>query len=126
MLLGLKTDTAHRDYVTGLSSPPAPMTEEMKKSLKELKNLWGYEEFIEFCQDFNIKSTALLTGIQAGDAYLTIVPLDLETNTTKGLSFHHFCQLLLCISLIAYREYKNVTPINKVFCYYSIILNCIL
>ena len=49
-----------------------------------------------------------------GDVYLTVVPLDMELKATKGMDFTQFCQLLICISLVAYRDYTHITPINKV------------
>jgi hypothetical protein len=36
----------------------------------------GHKEFFQFCQDFKLKSSALLSAIQVGEVYLTAAPLD--------------------------------------------------
>ena len=91
------------------------MTDELKQQMREMRFLWGFEEYLEFCHDFNLKSTTLLTGIQTGDVYLTVVPLDPELKTTRGMNFNQFCQVLICMSAVAYRDIKyNTSPLNKV------------
>lgn len=107
--------TNNRNAVTNKSAIPIPVSPETKEALKSLRDLWGFEEYAEFCHDFNLKSTALLTGIQVGDVFLTVVPLDNTLKTIKGLNFDQFCKVLLCMALVAYRDISNpkITSVCK-------------
>lgn len=94
---------------------PERMTENQKKMMKSLTNLWGYEEFVVFCHDFNLKSTSLLTAIQAGEVYLSVVPVDIDVCTTRGMNFTQFCQGIICMAIAGYRDCApEVTTLNKV------------
>jgi hypothetical protein len=81
----------------------------------------------QFCQDFSIKSTALLTATQLGDIYLTIVPLQStsavqgtdahrhcesagEGLMVAGMSFELFCRALMFMALVAYRNLDAAVP----------------
>ena len=117
---GKQLQENNREEITNITAPPAPLTDELKLQMKEMRFLWGFEEYLEFCHDFNLKSTTLLTGIQTGDVYLSVVPLDLELKTTKGMNFNQFCQILICMSIVAYRDISYVTtPVNKVIYIYK-------
>lgn len=82
---------------------------------------------IQFTQDFCLKSTALLTATQLGDIYLTVVPLQNtaavqqsdahrhnegvgEGLMVAGMSFALFCQAILYMALLAYRNLDPAVP----------------
>lgn len=46
----------------------------------------GHKEFFQFCQDFKLKSSALLSAIQVGEVYLTAAPLDDGSCSNDGTS----------------------------------------
>ena len=115
--MAMASHLTRRGKTSSVNTTAAPerMTEAQKKMMKALNNLLGYEEFVTFCHDFNLKSTALLTGIQAGEVYLAVVPLDLESCTTKGMNFTQFCQALVCMALTGYRDCaSSVSALSKV------------
>jgi hypothetical protein len=79
------------------------------------KDLITYKEYIQFCHDFSLRSTALLTAIQVGEVYLNCVSLDPVTRALKGMNFETFCMSLICMSAIAYRDADPSVPMqNKV------------
>jgi hypothetical protein len=115
--MAMASQLTRRGKTSSVSTTAAPerMTDAQKKMMKSLNNLWGYEEFVAFCHDFNLKSTALLTGIQAGEVYLAVVPLDLDVCTTRGMNFTQFCQAVVAMALTGYRDCApGVTALSKV------------
>jgi hypothetical protein len=86
------------------------------KKKKSAKNTIGYSEYMAFCLDFSLKSTTLLTGIQVGDIYLNIVPMNPEIKKLDGMSFEVFCTSLLYMAILAFRlvECQDITPSRKV------------
>jgi hypothetical protein len=86
-----------------------------KDQIKHFKGLMTYKEYNQFCQDFNLKSTALLTAMQIADVYLNCVPLDSEMRIMKGMSFELFCETIVHMGFVAYRDYPEaVSLFNKV------------
>eukprot|EP01035_Chromulina_nebulosa_P038781 gene38781-52383_t len=70
----------HRDYMNDLIQNPTSSTvtqavvakhnallTTLRDIMAEQKDLIGYKEYIQFCQDYSLKSTALLTAIQVGE-----------------------------------------------------------
>lgn len=115
----------------------------LKDQAKRQKDLISYKEFLQFCQDFSLKSTSLLTAIQVGDVYLSLVELpknpsyDAETeakqeegsaegspvvksrnqdsNTRNGMNFDLFLKAIIYMSQIAFRDcHPSVSYANKV------------
>lgn len=112
-----KTSRRGKDGLEPLDSPSSPTDSgKMQMSdLKSLRDMIGYEEYTQFCQDYNLKSTALLTAIQVGDVFLTVVPMDPELKAIKGMNFQSFCKSLISMALIAFRDIKvEVSCADKV------------
>jgi len=65
---------------------------------------------VQFCHDFNLKSTSLLTAIQVGEIYLNIVPFNFELKAMCGMSFDMFCQSILALASVAYRDCSPLVP----------------
>jgi len=83
--------------------------------LRAQKDLISYKEYIQFCHDFDLKSTSLLTAIQVGEVFFNCVALDAESKTIKGMNFDAFCATLIHMALLAYRNcHPSVTPVNKI------------
>lgn len=80
-------------------------------------NNWGYEEYMEFCRDYSIRSTVLLTALQLSEIFLYVVPMDNDQKTIKMMNFTQFCQVLVCMSAVAFRDHSDVSNINKVIYY---------
>jgi hypothetical protein len=71
---------------------------------RDHRDLITYKEYIQFCHDFSLRSTVLLTAIQVGEVYLNCVPLDSVTRSLKGMNFDTFCLSIVYMAAIAYRE----------------------
>ncbi|CAE7796246.1 unnamed protein product [Symbiodinium microadriaticum] len=107
---GSGSDAIHSTPYSNLSGA------EMKEVLKKLTDTIGYVEFFKFSHDFKLKSTALLTAIQVGDVFLTCVPLEEENRDLRVMTFDTFCQSIILMALVAYRESPPaISPAAKVF-----------
>jgi len=106
--------STNRD-ITALAATKAMTVQLMKEQAKHQKDLIGYKEYVQFCHDFNLKSTSLLTAIQVGEIFLNIVPLNLETKSEVGMSFDMFCRAIIYMAFLAYRDVDaRITPASKV------------
>jgi len=85
----------------------------IREALRAQKDLISYKEFTSFCQDFTLKSTALLTAIEVGEVYLNVVPLHPTTKLLRGMTFHALCHALVAMAMLAYRA-RTIRPQNKV------------
>lgn len=91
------------------------ITTKQRERLRAQKNLISSSEFLQFCQDYNLKSTSLLTSIQVGMAFFECTGYDPESTTVKGMTFDAFCQCIVYMALFAYRQaHHTVTAPNKV------------
>jgi hypothetical protein len=78
-------------------------------------DVMGYPEYMQFCTDFSLRSTSLLTAIQVGELYLHAVPLDPEALKIRQMNEAMFHSLLINMALLAYRDcHPTVLPHNKV------------
>ena len=59
---------------------------------------------MQFCGDYSLRSTSLLTAIQVGDIFLNCVPLDPQTKLVKGMTFGMFSTAVLTMAMVAYKE----------------------
>lgn len=93
----------------GSQIAPAILEEEiqrmrlMKETAQQQRELISYKEFMQFCQDFSLKSTSFLTALQAADIFLQVVPLDPRLKSTKGMTFDAFAEALILMAHLAYR-----------------------
>eukprot|EP01032_Pedospumella_encystans_P016071 gene16071-18352_t len=110
----------------------SPVKQQNLKYLKGLmnsqKDMISYKEYLQFCQDFCLKSTALLTATQLGEIYLSIVPLHSVSSVQQsthsarhndasgeglmvaGMTFQLFCQSIMFMALLAYRNLDPAVP----------------
>ncbi len=59
----------------------------------------------QFCQDYTLKSTALLTAIEVGEIFLNVVPLQSEFKYLElGMNFDMFQQVLIYLAMVAFRD----------------------
>jgi len=87
----------------------------LKKNVKTHKNLLGYREFIQFCTEFHLKSTSLLTAVEVGEVYLSCVPFTSSPGNVTGIRYEGFVKALVTMSFLAYRNFDRITspPVNK-------------
>jgi hypothetical protein len=83
----------------------------MKETAQQQRDLISYKEFMQFCQDFSLKSTSFLTALQAADVFLQVVPFDPRLKSTKGMTFDAFVEALVLMAHIAYRP-TSASPID--------------
>jgi len=88
-------------------------SQRVRDALRAQKDLISYKEFTSFCQDFTLKSTALLTAIQVGEVFLNVVPVHPTTKLLRGMTFTAFTQSLVAMAMLAYKEHQ-ISPRNKV------------
>jgi len=105
----LKAKLSSSAASAALSSPSSPHSslapsQQHKERMKDLKDLIGYQEYLLFCHDFGLKSSALLTAIQMSEIFYNVVPLDHALPGVMGMSFEKFCEALLHIASLAYRD----------------------
>jgi hypothetical protein len=79
--------------------------------------------YLQFSQDFKLKSSALLSAIVVGDIYLTAVPLNdtagggggCRAEVYRCMGFEQFLKSILLMALVAYKEAPaGVPPADKV------------
>jgi hypothetical protein len=85
----------------------------VRDALRAQKDLISFREYCQFCSDFSLKSTTLLTAIEVGDIFLNVVPYDKDTKTIKGMAFGQFCDAIVAMAMLAYRD-ADVKSTNKV------------
>lgn len=138
--LKIKKESAAREAagLIGVTATAAGNNTSMLSTLRNIakyqKDLICYKEYVNFCHDFNLRSTALLTAIQVGEVFLNIVPgphgtaygaLLMRPASTAayssdliggvGMNFDQFCKSILYMAYIAFRENSaKVTPGEKV------------
>jgi len=98
----------------------------VKEFMKTQKELIGYKEYMQFCHDFHLKSTYLLTAMQVAEVFFNLVPIPLQcppvsaqphaSIETAGMSFETFQHSLLYLACLAYRDpivFIHVSTVNK-------------
>ncbi len=98
------------------SQNEARCARQIREALSKQKDVIAYKEYTQFCHDFSLKSTALLTAIEVGEVFLNVVPYDHDTKALKGMTFAMFCDALVAMSVLAYRssavEHKNKVKVR--------------
>lgn len=106
----------------------------LKNVLASQKELISYKEFLQFCLDFNLKSTNLLSAIQVGELYLSVIPQpkahgidksSSKSNMTKadyarmmesfelpGMGIELFLRTLSLMGQYAFRELDHRVPVH--------------
>ena len=91
------------------------LTHAAREKLRAQKDHISSTEFVQFCADFSLRSTNLLTSIQVGEAFFECVGYDYATKQVSGMGFEQFCDCLLLMALFAYRDaHHTVTLPSKV------------
>lgn len=97
------------------TSSQKSMTQTTRERLRAQKDTISASEFVQFCQDYNLRSTNLLTSIQVGEAFFESVGYDYNTKLVAGMGFEQFCDCLFLMAVFAYRHaHATVTRQNKV------------
>jgi hypothetical protein len=106
---------------TELSLRRTQSLQQLQDQVKAQKKVIGYKEYIQFCHDFNLKSTSLLTAVQVGEVFLNLVPLNSDFKAESGLSLDLFLRALVYLAFVAYRDVpSSVSPENKVSEIYNV------
>jgi hypothetical protein len=88
---------------------------QMREMVYQYRGTIGYKEYIQFCQDFSLCSTALLTSLEVGDIFLSSIPQHEGGDVVENMNFEEFVEALFRMSLVAYKDAPaSVTPLNKV------------
>lgn len=86
------------------------------KSLNTMANALGFDRWLQFCEDFNLRSsmnnTPILTSIELSEIFLSSVKAHIVDHIGR-LTFDEFWEAIIRCALVAYREY-NVHVILKV------------
>lgn len=96
-----------------VSVAPAILEEERRKmcAMKDIvrlqRDMISYKEFMQFAQDFSLKSTSFLTSLQVADIFLQVAPLDTELKSTKGMNYEALCDALVYMAHLAYRPLSH-------------------
>jgi hypothetical protein len=96
-----------------LDAVSVAQSKSVRASLRSQKDLISFQEYTQFCHDFSLKSTSLLTAIEVGEIFLNVVEYDKKEKVIKGMSFGNFCDAILAMAMLAYRT-APVTGQNKV------------
>lgn len=118
--LGLGRGTvAHEKISEGAAAGGAANAGSAGRSAKKSsghRHAIGHKEFFQFCQDFKLKSSALLSAIQVGEVYLTAVPLEESgSSEERDMDVDRFSRAIVLMSLVAFREAPaRVPPMDKV------------
>jgi len=82
------------------SDAEAKKTRATREKLRSQKDLISFREYGQFCHDFALKSTTLLTAIEVGDVFLNVVEYVLVFVWFVSLSMSLFCVWMrLCVGL---------------------------
>lgn len=106
----------------------------LQNVLASQKELISYKEFLQFCLDFNLKSTNLLSAIQVGELYLSVIPrpkahgIDksysksdmtkadyarmMESFELPGMGVELFLRALSLMGQYAFRELDRRVPVH--------------
>ena len=96
------------------SDAEAKKTRQAREKLRAQKDLISFREYGQFCHDFSLKSTALLTAIEVGDVFLNVVDYDKGTKQIRGMAFGSFCDAIVAMAMLAYRNSpEGVSSKNK-------------
>jgi hypothetical protein len=104
--------------LNGLPAQKNLTLNKLKDTVKFQKDFISYKEYIQFCHDFNLKSTSLLTAIQVGEIFLNIVPFSAGETTSSevGMNVDMFCTAIVHMAAIGYRDcVQEITLQSKVF-----------
>lgn len=105
--------------VTALSAEQSKNLSTKREIARAQKQLIGFREFMQFCYDYNLKSTSLLTAIQVGEIFLsTVPPTSTSTNEDSnnngfkpgeslGMTLELFLRALLSMAKLAYRDQRT-------------------
>ncbi len=104
-----RSDSSNRQ----LTDTEQVISQRARDMLRSQKDLISFPEFTQFCHDFTLKSTSLLTAIEVGEIFLNVVPLHAETKLLRGMSFSAFCHSLVAMAMLAYRTHP-ISAKNKV------------
>lgn len=97
------------------SSRTASSEQGLRDPLGRRTDTIGYPEYMQFCTDFSLRSTSLLTAIQVGELYLNAVSLDVEARRIQPMTEPRFLSMLANMAMLAYRNcHASVLPHNKV------------
>lgn len=97
--------------------PQSPQLITLKEIAKTQKDVFSFKEYVQFCQDYSLKSTSLLTAIEVGEIFLNLVPLPAPgaKHSELSMTFDLFLRALIYMSQVAYRDAaKEIEPQNKV------------
>ena len=84
------------------------------KQARRLKDCIGYKEFVQFCYDFQLRSTNLLSAFQVGEVFLGLIPFSATSTSESSINFNNFCHALLYMALLAYSDCDSkVTVVEK-------------
>lgn len=121
----LRNNTNHD--LTTIVAARQQILQDLQDNAKSQKEYIGYREYVQFCYDFNLKSTSLLTAIQIGEIFLNIAPFTTDLKFEVGMNFDMFCKAILYMAFVAYREADpRVNAANKVGSYYEPFHRCCL
>ena len=88
----------------------------MDNNLNSMANALGFEKWLQFCEDFNLRSsmnnTPILTSIELSEIFLSSVKAHIVDHIGR-LTFDEFWEAIIRCALVAYREY-NVHVVLKV------------
>eukprot|EP00981_Chlorochromonas_danica_P006343 scaffold1365_cov163-Ochromonas_danica.AAC.33 len=88
---------------------------QLQETVKGQRDVISYKEYMQFCYDFNLKSTSLLTAVQVGEIFLNLAPLHVDGPREAGLTSELFLRALTYMSFVAYRDLPaSVTAENKI------------
>lgn len=90
--------------VTQLSQSKSHSLQQLKDLVKSQKDVISYKEYMQFCYDFNLKSTSLLTAVQVGEVFLNLVPLNRDAKCESGMTFDLFLKALVYMAFVAFRD----------------------
>ncbi len=95
------------------SKAQARDTKAIRDKLRSQRDQISFREYTQFCLDFELKSTELLTAIEVGEMYLNTVSYDSKSKDLNGMVFSNFCDAIVAMATFAYRN-NAITPVNKV------------
>lgn len=99
---------------SAVNSGQQPGTESPQPKKKQNVTLEvDYQDFIQFCADFKLKSKQFLSAIQIGDVFLACVKLNETDFTLKGMKLEKFFEALVRMASLAYRHLGDDFDIKK-------------
>ena len=92
------------------------------KDLNTMVNALGFQRWLQFCEDFNLRSsmnnTPILTSIELSEIFLSSVKAHIVDHIGR-LTFDEFWEAIVRCALVAYREYNVhvVLKLKELFVY---------